>query len=156
MTKKNAILIAIALIAVGSIYFYLYKDYFTKGDIQIFHTIRPGAVGRQRSRNATHGNAVTFGLGKDYKLTSIKVVPVSDIETNKYPHPIWELTTQSNSVPTRAFTFGSRVQGMHSAVKGAEPDPLVPNVTYRLLVEAGSQKGHHDFKITEANNIAPR
>src|SRR5258708_387734 len=87
MTKKNAILVAIALVAVSSIYYYLYKDYFTKADIQIIHTIRPRPIDRRRGQPPKQGNAITFGFQRDYKLTSIKVVPVSDIETNKYPHP---------------------------------------------------------------------
>jgi hypothetical protein len=42
---------------------------------------------------------------------------------------------------------------MHSAVKSATADPLAPNVTYRLLVESRNLKGHHDFQVTEDENI---
>lgn len=92
-------------------------------------------------------NVLTFGLGHEYKLTSVQVFVANERLTNKYPHPIWDLTTTSNSVPTRAFSYGSHIRGLHSAVKGAQPDPLVPNVEYQLVVKAGSMKGEHAFKI---------
>jgi hypothetical protein len=34
---------------------------------------------------------------------------------------------------------------MHPSVPGATADPLEPNITYRLLVEAESFKGELDF-----------
>ena len=70
---------------------------------------------------------------------------MGDIETNKYPHPIWELTSESNSAPIKEFLYGARIRGMHPAVKGEKPDPLQPGIKYRLLIEAGSQKAEHDF-----------
>ena len=79
---------------------------------------------------------INFGMSGDFKLTSVKVVPLAELETNKFAHPVWELVSDSNSVPTRAFTYGHRIKGMHPAVKGATADPLTPNTTYRLLVEA--------------------
>jgi hypothetical protein len=152
MTNKNAILITAVFLLVGSIYFYLYRDWFRQGDIQIFHTIRPKPAGRSHRGPAAPSadpspNVLSFGMAHDYKLTSIKVVPLSDLNTNKYPHPIWELVSESNSAPARAFSYGTPIKGMHPRVKGAEPDILVPDVDYRLLVEAGSLKGQHDFKI---------
>jgi len=32
-------------------------------------------------------------------------------------------------------------------VPGAEPQPIQPNVAYRLFVTAGRARGQHDFKI---------
>jgi hypothetical protein len=91
-------------------------------------------------------NPVVFGFdGGKLKLTSIKVVPVSAIETNKYPEPIWHLVSESNSVPVKDFMYGMRIAGMHPAVQGATPDALEPNVKYRLLIEAGAFKAEHDF-----------
>jgi hypothetical protein len=90
-------------------------------------------------------NPIVFGFDRELRLTSLKVIPVSDIETNKYPHPIWHLITESNSVPIKDFGYGAHIRGMHSAVKGSEPEPLQPDVKYRLLIEAGPQKAAHDF-----------
>jgi hypothetical protein len=90
-------------------------------------------------------NPIMFGFDRTLKLTSLKVIPLSDIETNKYPHPIWHLVSDSNSVPTKDFSYGASIKGMRPAVKGAPPDPLEPGVKYRLLIEAGSAKAEHDF-----------
>jgi hypothetical protein len=150
MTKKNIFLIAAFLIVVGSIYFYLYRDYFRKPDIQIMHTIR-AMHSRQRTRTPAGDppESIIFSMNREYNLTYVKVVSAAEAATNKYAHPLWELKSQSNSVPTAAFAYGSHIRGLHPTVKGAQPDPLQPNVTYRLVVEAGSLKGQHDFSVQE-------
>ena len=61
------------------------------------------------------------------------------------PHPIWELVSDSNSVPIAEYSYGLPIRGMHPAVKGATPDPLEPGVKYRLLIEAGTLRAEHDF-----------
>ena len=99
-------------------------------------TKRPGAA-------AT--DPVFFAFDRKLKLTSLKVIPVSDIETNKYPHPIWHLVSASNSVPVTEYVYGMRIPGMQPAVQGATPDPLEPGVKYRLLIEAKEGKAEHDF-----------
>ena len=78
-------------------------------------------------------------------LTPTKVVAVRDVETNKYPHALWHLATESNSVPIRDFMYGMAIKGLHPALKGAQPEPLEPGVKYRLYVEAGSFRTEHDF-----------
>jgi hypothetical protein len=88
---------------------------------------------------------VVFAFDRRLKLTSLKVIPVSDIETNKYPHPIWHLVSDSNSVPIAEYMYGLPIKGMRPDVKGATPDPLEPGVKYRLLIEAGKFKAEHDF-----------
>jgi len=70
---------------------------------------------------------------------------VFEIETNKFPQPIWYLVSDSNSVPIKEFTYGMRIPGMHPAFKDIHADPLEPGVKYRLLVEAGKEKIQHDF-----------
>jgi len=93
-------------------------------------------------------NPVIFGFDRNLKLTCLKVIPVSALETNKYALPIWHLVSESNSVPIKDFSYGTRIAGMHPAVNGAVPDPLEPGVKYRLLIEAGSLKAQHDFVTT--------
>jgi len=152
MGKKNAIVLSLTVLAVVSFYLYRFLDSRGPSDIHLYHTIRPDSSALRR-RTANGGGeetpmAVTFGMGMDYKLTSIKVIPISAIETNKYPVPIWELESASNSVPIKAFSYGEHIRGMHPSIKGAQPEPLQAKVPYRLLVVAGSKKGQHDFTIT--------
>ncbi|EEF58186.1 hypothetical protein [Pedosphaera parvula] len=157
MTKKNIILITAFLVLVGSIYFYLYRDLFRKADIQISHTIRAkrGSFRRPNPNpDAAPEDLIIFSMNRDYNLTAISVFSAAEIATNRFAHPLWELTTKSNSAPTSVFAYGAHVRGMHPTVKGAQPAPLQPNVTYRLRIEAGSQKGEHDFSIADDTNVA--
>jgi len=153
MTKKNIIVLAITLVSVIGFYLYLFRDSFRKPTIQISHTIRLNPAYIYHPPQGTTAeelpHIIGFGLGGDFKLTSIKVVPVAELETNKFAHPVWELVSDSNSVPTRSFIYGHRIKGMHPAVKGAAAEPLSANIPYRLLVEAKSIKGQQDFTITD-------
>jgi len=146
MTRKIWKLIALAA-ALGGLSLYLNKDWFRKGDIQIYHRSRPArAVMALRKRpNNSPINPIVFGFSHELRLSALKVVPVSDIETNKYPLPIWSLVSESNSVPIKDFTYGAYIKGMHPEVKGIAPEPLQPSVKYRLFIQAGSFKGEHDF-----------
>jgi hypothetical protein len=157
MSKKNFILLGASFLAVAAFYFYLYKDSFRKPHIQISHTIRASAWALAHSQNSGDEplRTVIFGLERDYRLTSVKVLQVSELETNKYAHPIWELTSDSNSVPTRAFTYGMRIRGMHPPIKGERPGQLDLNVPYRLVIEAGKINGAHDFTLSEDNHVTP-
>jgi hypothetical protein len=147
MTSKQWTLIALA-VGLGGFSIYLNKDWFAKDNIQITHRSRPARVAFMRGRRPAEiaeVNPIIFGFDRHLKLTSVKVVALHEIETNKYPHAIWHLVSDSNSIPTKTFFYGQTIRGMRPAVKGASPDPLEPDVTYRLLIEAGSVKLHHDF-----------
>ncbi|HEX4646077.1 MAG TPA: hypothetical protein VH598_10745 [Verrucomicrobiae bacterium] len=154
MNKTTLQITAILLIVAGC-YYYLFKDSFRKPNIQIIHTIRPKATALRgpSATDAVVPHAITFGMDREYKLTEVKVVPVSDLETNKYAHAVWDLVSKTNSHPTRGFTYGTNIRGMRPAVDGAKPEPLEPNVTYRLFVQAGSLKGEHDFKVSEDDHV---
>lgn len=71
--------------------------------------------------------------------------------TNAHPHPLWYLVSDSNSIPTKTFYYGTPIKGMRPDVKGATPDPLEPGVPYRLLLEAGALKLQHDFTPDASN-----
>ena len=143
MTRKVWLLVALAAF-LGGLSLYLNKDWFAKDNIQIYHhAARPGFS--RRKRPDALAPSIVFGFDRLLKLTCIKVISLSDIKTNKYPHPIWHLVSESNSVPTRNFMYGTVIRGMHPAVKGTTPEPLEPGVGYRLVVEAGPTKGEHDF-----------
>jgi len=135
-------------VALGGLSLYLNKDWFAKDLIQITHRSRPvraGFLSRKRPAADAAVNPIVFGFNHKLKLKSIQVIPVSEIETNKYPHPIWHLISDSNSVPTKTFVYAQPIRGMRPDVAGATADPLEPGTKYRLLVEANSFKGEHDF-----------
>jgi hypothetical protein len=150
MTKKHWILL-VAVLLLGGLSLYLNQDWFAHDGIQIFHRSRPARTGLFRAKKALAGsgesaiNPVFFGFDRKLKLTSIQVFPISDIATNKYPHPIWHLISDSNSVPLKDFAYGATIKGMRPAVQGATADPLEPDVKYRLCIEAGPMKAEHDF-----------
>lgn len=151
MTKKQILLLAVAVVLLGA-YAYYFSDWFASEHIQIVHTLRPYTPSKRgRARGGDDNpaaNTVSFGFNRKVHLTEVKVIPVSDLATNKYAHPIWHLVSESNSIPTKAFVYGMNIQGMHPKVPGARPDPLQPGVAYRLFVDAGELKGEHEFKTT--------
>ena len=147
MTRKIWLLLGFAVL-LGGLSLYLNKDWFAKDSIQISHRSRPMRtvfIRRKKGTDDSMVNPVIFIFDRRLKLTCVKVIPLSEFQTNKYPHPIWHLISESNSVPTKDFVYGTGILGMHTAVKGATPDPLEPGVTYRLIVETAAFKGTHDF-----------
>ena len=147
MTTKQWTLIILAVV-LGGFSLYLNKDWFADDNIQIQCRSRPARMGFfRRSKRAadTATDPVFFAFDRKLKLTSLKVIPVREIETNKYPHPIWDLISNSNSAPVAEWSYAVPIQGMHPAIKGATPDQLEPGVTYRLIIEAGKLEAHHDF-----------
>jgi hypothetical protein len=91
---------------------------------------------------------VAFNFDPFCRFSSIKVFIAAEIETNKYAHPVWDLTTDSNSVPIGTFAYGARIRGMRPTVKGATADPLQPGVVYRLEVQTDGRRLQHDFITT--------
>jgi hypothetical protein len=135
MNKKNWILIGIAIV-LGAVYIIHFSNWFKPKVMAIAHNGRFGQI--------------SFTLGDSFKLTSLKVVSVSALESNKYALPMWELKSDSNSVPVKLFGYGERIRGMKPAIATAQAEPLVAGTTYRIFVEAGSLKAQHDF--TPADN----
>jgi hypothetical protein len=146
MTRNTWVWIGVAVL-LGGLSLYLNRDWFNKDNIQIYHRSRPARAALRRKRAADDSlvNPIVFGFDRNLKLTCIKVIPIADIQTNKYPHPIWHLVSESNSVPTKNFAYGASISGMHPAVNGSVPDLLEPGVMYRLMIEAGQLKCFHDF-----------
>ena len=151
MSRKEYILVGVVVMLVG-LYAVYFTDWFRPKLIRIEHSVRSlrEAWSGGRRVDATGklelGN-VTFALHRNYKLTSVKVVPLAEYKTNKYARPLWELVAKSGSQPVDGFSYGMAVPGMSPARPLLEPDPLVPGVAYRLFVVAGSVKGEHDFKL---------
>ena len=152
MSKLKIIFILLLVLGLGALSLYLNREWFAADTIQISHRVSPW-LARQRpgGRGAKLGPPVAFTLSGYYRLTSVKVVLAADLATNKYAHPIWNLVTHSNSVPTASFVYGGAIRGLHPAVKGARADPLEPGVTYRLLVTTKDQAAEHDFSLGPGN-----
>jgi hypothetical protein len=92
---------------------------------------------------------VYFTLNDDFNLTSVKVFPVDDDgEVKPGVTPIWNLMSDSNSVPTRAFFYAQHIRGMKPALADVQADALTPDVIYRILVSAGKLNASLDFKTT--------
>lgn len=148
MTRKQWMLIALVAV-LGGLSLYLNRDWFAGENIHVYHRSLPARAGLfKRKRAATDDslvNPVLFGFDRKLKLTSVQVIPVSDIETNKYPHAIWYLVSDSNSVPVKDLTYGVPVKGMHPKISDTIPDQLQPGERYRLLIETASLKAQHDF-----------
>lgn len=144
------ILLLCAVLLTGG-YVHFFTDWFAPPDIQIMHTIRPNtrALERRSSRRDAprpSSHTVSFALNRRLNLSEVRVIPAAAVATNKHPHPIWHLVTDSNSVPTKALVYGSPIRGMRPAVKGAWPDPLEPNTAYKLYLTTDAGKLEHDFK----------
>ena len=144
MTRKNTF-IAVGLLLLAGFSFYLNRDRFRSAPIEIGdRSVHPRDWMAKRFKDSP-SNPVIFLLNREVRLTSVKVLLASELETNKYAVPIWTLTTDSNSAPIKDFLYGVNIPGMRPVSKGATADPLQPGVTYRLRIEAGSLKAEHDF-----------
>jgi hypothetical protein len=152
MNKSTAVYIFV-LVVLAALYARFWTDWFSKPTIQILAQIRP-----TRNVKATPGlpatYPVSFAFERKFEFTEVKVVSVDDELTNKYPHPLWHLISDSNSVPRKALIYGEFIRGMKPKVPRARPEPLAPDVRYRLYLTAGKHKGKIDFKTLEATEAA--
>ena len=148
MNKKTIFQIALLILLLGG-GIYLVAQFFKPGPIQILCDIHSPRENRNNSRVPANPPQfeIAFGFDQKYELTDLKVVARDEWTTNQQAHPLWHLVSESNSVPTKAFFYGQRIQGMHAAVAGARREPLQTNVTYRMLIAAGSRAGECDFKL---------
>ncbi len=141
MAKKPLFMVTLLLLA-GAIFVYLNRDWFARRPIQISHRFH--AFG---GRFDAGGVApLLFEFDRPLKLTSVKVIPVCEAQTNKFPHALWALVSESNSVPTRGFLYGMDIPGMRR-VFNVSAEALDPDQKYRLMVEAGRYKAQHDFDL---------
>ena len=142
--KTQTKFLIFALILLGATYAYLFTDWFAEKKIQIKYRILPGHVA------AGAVEPVMFYLEKEYPITSIKVITLADAATNKYPHALWELVPQSNSVPVTDFIYGENPAGMKPKIAGLAAEALAPNVKYRVFLETAKLKGEKDFEARGA------
>ena len=142
MSKRNVFLVLL-LLGLGGIYVFKFTNLFHEPQMEIIYQYRT-KLGR--GKKAVE-NAVTFSLNSKYQLTDLRVYEEEDFKTNKYPHALWHLVSESNSVPTRALIYGAPIEGMQPKVKKINAKPLQKDVRYVLLLEAGKVKGQQIFKI---------
>jgi hypothetical protein len=140
MSKKNIFLVALVVVLAG-LYVVYFTDWFRPKFIRIEHTVRSVSAGGRELNN------VTFSLHKDYRLTSLKVVSSAEYQTNDHTAALWHLVAEKGSTPVKGFAYGFAIPGMTPFVAGTEPYPLKSGVNYRLLLEARSVKGEHEFAI---------
>jgi len=88
---------------------------------------------------------VSFGFNKAYRLNSIKVVEAQDLATNKYPVALWHLVADAKPRPVKAVIYGRPVAGMKPAVEGVEPEVLLPDTEYVVLIETGNIHARTNF-----------
>lgn len=151
MNKKNFVLVGLLLV-LAVIYVVAFTDWFRPQTIHISYTSRPI---RFVARGQQPADTLIFGLGQDYELTEIKVVPLAALQTNQFAQPLWHLVGDPASPAINHFIYGQRIKGLAPAVKGSRPEPLQPGVTYRLFVAAGSVKGWRDFQTGVASGNSP-
>lgn len=133
-------------LALAITYAIFFTNRFKPTTIKIYHLTRPPGYAMQTRRNGPPP-PITFGLEGPRLLTEIKVVPLAEWQTKHDVLPVWHLVSDSNPEAVQSFVYGQHLRGMKPAVPGAEPQPLQPNVAYRLFVTAGRARGQHDFKI---------
>ena len=147
MAKKQWVLLAI-LALLTAVYIFAFTSWGRSPAMQISHAAYPqpkGNIGRRVKAGSVNTAVVRFNLDRAYKLTEVKVVRLTEWQTNKSAHPQWHLISDSNSIPVRRFYFGAAIRGMKPAVANILPESLETNVAYRLFLTAGSIEGRHDF-----------
>jgi hypothetical protein len=148
MTKRSLLLIAVAIV-LGTIYVVAFSDLFSKPKIEIIAQIRP-----TRNVRTAPGDVpvdpVSFAFDKKYSLTSIRVVSAEEEKTNKYPHELWSLITDSNSMPTKVLVYGQPPRGMKPKVPRAKAEALEPDVIYHIYLQAGKATGEKKFATRES------
>ncbi len=134
------------LFALAIAYAVFFMNWFKPAIIKIYHLTRPVGYA-MRARRDDPAPPLTFGLEGSYQLTEVKVVVLAEWQTNRHVLPVWDLVSDSNSVPVKFFAYGQRIRGMRPALPGTRPQLLQTNVAYRLFVTAGKARGQHDFEI---------
>jgi hypothetical protein len=138
-SKQNLLLIL--AVALAGIYVYYFTDWINRPRIQIIAQTRP----IQPRGPVALVYPVSFQLDGQYRLSSVKVVPLAGYETNKFVPALWHLVAYTNTPPSQGFLYGQRLPGMKPSISNAPAGRLQPTTAYRLLVEAGRSKGQIDF-----------
>ena len=145
MTRQQTFLVSVAVI-LAALYVYYFSDWFNPPVIQILPQLRPP---RAMARSGVSVYQVSFNMDGQYKLTSIKVVPLSALATNKNALPVWHLVNKDKPLLQKGFFYGMPIMGMKPSMANARPQRLIPEERYRLFIEAGHARGQVDFQTRE-------
>jgi hypothetical protein len=96
---------------------------------------------------------VVFALDGEYKLTSLLVIEAE--ATNHAPLIVWQVNTESNSVPTKALIYGHVPRGMRLKYTNEPAKKLEAGVLYRLELKAGRYAGSTTFRPKEVEEAPP-
>ena len=151
MEKKQLLLLLLAAALLGGV-FYLARDWFQPDNIQIGSTIRPNRLSERQQKRLgpavkNQPYTVSFFFNRKLELESVRLVKSDELATNRFAHPLWELVSDSNSVPVKTIVYGVPIRGMKPKVKGAQADLLEPRVPYRLLLKTTDQEAVYDFTL---------
>jgi hypothetical protein len=151
MTKKDWFHLFILLV-LATVYLVWFTDWFKPKIIHIASISRASPFRRPRANGAEPAAIPPyFMLNPACKLTDLKVVRLSEWQTNHDAPPVWHLISISNSVPINKFPYGLNIRGMQPAILGTHAQALEPNVTYHMILKAGSARGEHDFETKPAD-----
>lgn len=144
---KNGITLSMVAVVLAAIYVYAFTDLFRKETIQIYAMPRPARPSAgPKNGEPPRVHPMSFSFSGKFELTSVKVVAAQDLATNKHPLALWHLVAESNSVPTKGFIYGNPIKGMKPAVARMRPEPLLPDVEYVLMLEAGKIHAQTNFR----------
>ena len=146
MQNRSSSLVVVALV-LAALYVGFFTDWFRGQTIQIIVQNRPVAQRSDPKRNLDEIPVypVSFALDRKYELTSLKVVSAQDLESQKFPTPLWHLIAQTNSRPTKAIVYGITPPGMKPAVEDSQPSALQPGVPYVVQLETKTIKSSTNF-----------
>ena len=142
MSKKTIGLILFTVV-LGAVYLYYFTDFFSSPVVQI--SFRPRMDRSRDSKEISYSGSFSFDT--KCRLTEIKVVPVAELETNKYAHAVWHLIADKPSAPTKGLVYGEPIKGMKPKVPKMKAQPLQPGTKYRIILEAGDRRGEKDFDV---------
>jgi hypothetical protein len=142
--RKRELIWTAALLLACAVYARYFTGWFVKRQITIHASWRPNFRGHGAGEPV-----LFFTLNDDFRLTSLKVIPLEDDKFNPQGRPVWNLVSDSNSAPVRAFLYGQHIKGMKPALAEVQPDPLEPGTDYRMVLSAGNLSGYTDFHTQE-------
>ena len=138
--SARSITLILLLLALGLVYGCFFADWFGHRTIRIMTSRRPGHAQTRGDNTRPAVDQVSFGFDRPYRFNSIKVVRADDLATNQFPAALWHVVAKGEARPTKVITYGEPIEGMQPYLAGTEPDPLDPNVTYIIQIEADSGK----------------
>jgi hypothetical protein len=146
MQKKEFMWIAL-LVGLAFLYVHFFTNWFVKQTMVITPSRRP-AFGADATVES-----VVFTLNGEYKIKNLQVLQLEDDgKFNPHGHQLWHLISNSNSAPTQLIVYGRHVRGMKQASDNSAPEPLQPDVGYRILVDANGSTSFVDFKTQAEPN----